>query len=95
MEEREWPCLSMHTCGILVQEEWAPVAHVMGTRQAMNGGDAPFINAGFCHSRAGVAWLCWESPACWSCSSLCQQIPLNSLLVFVRPPLMELSKNLA
>lgn len=37
--------------------------------------------------------LCWESPARGSCSSLCQQIPLNSLLTLVWVPLTKLSKS--
>ena len=37
--------------------------------------------------------LCRESPARWSCSSLCQQIPLNSLLTLVRAPLTKSSES--
>lgn len=37
--------------------------------------------------------LCQESPARWSCSSLCQQIPLNSLLTLVWAPLTKLSRK--
>lgn len=37
----------------------------------------------------------WEFPAGWSCSSLCQQIPLNSLLMLVLAPLAELRESRA
>lgn len=69
-----------------VREEWENRAHVMGTLRAMNGGDAPFINAGSAQA-LGIPG--------WSCSSLRQRIPLNSLLMLVWSELRECRAGIA
>lgn len=74
------PCL----LSLLGAEEWESRAHVMRALHEWGRCSIHKCRIALQPRRR------WESPAGRSCSSLCQQIPFNSLLMLVLAPLAEL-----